>query len=102
MSLLTNEQISELACIASNQSTSRDLHDELHDWNEKQFFGIEVEPSWENAPVGAITAVFSMRWYDENGNLLLSDIFEEFPKPVTPHPHTEMIMKYEEEDDAPN
>jgi hypothetical protein len=96
MSLLTNEQISELACIASNQSTSRDLHDELHDWNEKQFFGIEVEPNWENAPVGAITAVFSMRWYDENGNLLLSDIFEEFPKPVTPHPHAEMIMKYAE------
>jgi hypothetical protein len=36
MSLLTEEQISELACIASNQSTSRDLHDELHEWNKKQ------------------------------------------------------------------
>ena len=89
MSLLTNEQLAELIGIASNQSTSMDLYEEFHDWNKKQFFGIEVEPDWGNAPVGAITAVFSMRWYDENGNLLLSDIFEEFPKPVTPHPHTQ-------------
>jgi hypothetical protein len=36
MSLLTNEQITEIIGIASNQSTSRDLHDELHEWNEKQ------------------------------------------------------------------
>jgi hypothetical protein len=36
MSLLTNEQIAELIGIASNQSTSRDLHDEFHEWNKKQ------------------------------------------------------------------
>jgi hypothetical protein len=36
MSLLTNEQIAELVGIASNQSTSKDLYEEFHDWNEKK------------------------------------------------------------------
>jgi hypothetical protein len=96
MSLLTNEQIAELVGIASNQSTSKDLYEEFHEWNEKQFFALEVEPNWEKAPTGAIKAAFSMCWYDENDNLLLSDIFEEFHKPVASHPHAEMIMKYAE------
>jgi hypothetical protein len=36
MSLLTEEQIAELIGIASNQSTSKDLYDEFHEWNGKQ------------------------------------------------------------------
>jgi hypothetical protein len=36
MSLLTNEQIAELVGIASNQSTSKDLYEEFHEWNEKK------------------------------------------------------------------
>jgi hypothetical protein len=107
MSLLTNEQIVELIGITlGKKSTSRDLHDEFHEWNKKQstklevthnqFIGLDVTPYWEKAPTGAIKAAFSMCWYDENDNLLLSDIFEEFPKPIRPHPHAEMIMKYAE------
>ena len=42
MSLLTNQQIAELVGIASNQSTSKDLHSEFHEWNEKQT-GVQVK-----------------------------------------------------------
>jgi hypothetical protein len=115
MALLTMKQVITLSekigkrqeLLTFNQTlTFKKIKDVIDDWNEKQsielevtpnqFIGLDVTPFWEKAPTGAIKAAFSMCWYDENYNLLLSDIFEEFSKPITPHPHAEMIMKYAE------
>ena len=95
MSLLTEEQIAELACIASNQSTSRDLHDEFREWNEKQnAFSVD----WNEAPEDAVQAIVNTFWVDKNGVTFgVYKTYYDRPKPViTPHPHAEMIMKYAE------
>jgi hypothetical protein len=95
MSLLTNEQIAELIGIASNQSTSRDLHDEFREWNEKQnAFSVD----WNEAPEDAVQAIVNTFWVDKIGVTFgVYKTYYDRPKPViTPHPHAEMIMKYAE------
>jgi hypothetical protein len=97
MSLLTEEQIVELACIASNQSTSMDLYEEFHDWNKKQTAQIEID--WSNAPPNAVSAVAHIAWVTKIGNWLVGYEMATFERPapaITPHPHAEMIMKYAE------
>jgi len=98
MSLLTNEQIAELIGIASNQSTSKDLYEEFREWNEKQT-GLQVNVNWSRAPNSAIGASIDVTWLNENGFNTLGYHLAKYdrpPKPVTPHPHAEMIMKYAE------
>jgi len=95
MALLAEEQLAELIGIASNQSTSRDLHDEFHEWNENQH---PVNVNWNDAPENAVQAVLNTFWVDKNG--VTFGVYKEYynrPKPtITPHPHAEMIMKYAE------
>lgn len=98
MSLLTNEQIAELIGIVNNQSTSKDLHDEFHEWNEKQT-GIQVNVDWSRAPDTAIGASIDVTWLNENGFNTLGYYLAKFSRPtpiITPHPHAEMIAKYAE------
>ena len=97
MSLLTEEQIAELACIASNQSTSRDLHDDFREWNEKQI-GVQVNVDWGKAPECAERAEVNFYWVGEDTWRFCFQIAKyDRPKPIiTPHPHAEMIMKYAE------
>lgn len=96
MSLLTNEQIAELACIASNQSTGRDLHDEFREWNEKQT-GAQVIIDWSRAPEYVVAASIGFAWVNEKGLYALGQTLKKLYKPepvITPHPHAEIIMKY--------
>lgn len=98
MSLLTNEQIAELACIASNQSTGRDLHDEFREWNEKQT-GVQVIIDWSRAPEYVVAASIGFAWVNEKGLYALGQTLKKLYKPepvITPHHHAEMIMKYAE------
>jgi hypothetical protein len=97
MSLLTEEQIAELACIASNQSTSRDLHDDFREWNEKQI-GVQVNVDWGKAPECADRAEVNFYWVGGDTWRFCFQIAKyDRPKPViTPHPHAEMIAKYAE------
>lgn len=101
MSLLTKEQITELVGLARNQSTSRDLHDEFCEWNEKQT-SVQVIIDWQNAPKFADKAVLRLHWVTGGKGSELwtaseDAIIFERPKPViTPHPHAEMMVKYAE------
>jgi hypothetical protein len=105
MALLTNEQVTTLIekickrqeLLTFNQGlTFKRIRSVIDDWNEEQFFHLGFISNWKNSPTGAVKAALSICWYDEKGNLILRDLIEEFPKPVTPHPHAEMIMKYAE------
>jgi hypothetical protein len=97
MSLLTEEQIAELACIASNQSTSRDLHDDFREWNEKQI-GVQVNVDWGKAPECADRAEVNFYWVGGDTWRFCFQIAKyDRPKPViTPHPHAEILAKYAE------
>jgi hypothetical protein len=101
MSLLTEEQIAELACIASNQSTSKDLYEEFHDWNKKQT-GVQVNVDWDkytkNSPHAALRLHFTIV---KDGLELWSDckktILIDRPTPVIKsHPHAYIMMEYAE------
>jgi hypothetical protein len=102
MSLLTEEQIAELACIASNQSTSKDLYQEFCKWNEKQDdlcgFLQCYEPKWLDLYKNVKKMDIKVNFYGDNENILETLIVSHHrPEPViTPHPHAEMIMKYAE------
>jgi hypothetical protein len=78
MSLLTNEQIETITSISLNQSTSKDLYDELCEWNEKQTVQIEID--WSKAPRGAEEAVLELHWLDRNGNKFAWDLFGYFER----------------------
>jgi hypothetical protein len=96
MSLLTNEQIAELIGIASNQSTSRDLHSEFHEWNEKQIPSIEFEPDWGNVPSNITRVYLDAVWFNSEMKEIERTTICCWDKPIPPHPHAEMIMKYAE------
>jgi hypothetical protein len=96
MSLLTNEQIAELVGIASNQSTSKDLHSEFHEWNEKQIPSIEFEPDWGNVPSNITRVYLDAVWFNSEMKEIERTTICCWDKPITPHPHAEMIMKYAE------
>jgi hypothetical protein len=126
MSLLTNEQIAELVGIASNQSTSKDLYEEFHEWNEKQPAQHVIAPNWDIAPdwanYWAVDANGIPHWFDTEPmlNIKLNEFciqeqshyrflrsmsvvenwtesLQKRPKPViTPHPHAAIIAKYAE------
>ncbi len=102
MSLLTEEQIAELACIASNQSTSKDLYQEICEWNEKQDdlcgFLQCYEPKWLDLSKNVKKMDIKVNFYADNENILEALIVTHHrPEPViTPHPHAETLAKYAE------
>ena len=98
MSILTEKQIAKITFIALNQSTSRDLYEELCEWNEKQLsFNVNRNVNWDDAPKWAETATIVLKWVGAGNleNVILER--HERPEPViTPHPHAKLMMKYAE------
>jgi hypothetical protein len=95
MSLLTEEQIAELVGIASNQSTSKDLYQEFCEWNERQT-ATQFEPDWDKTPSNATRIYLDAVWFNSEMKEIDRTTICCFDRPVTPHPHAEMIMKYAE------
>ena len=98
MALLTEKQIQIITLIALNQSTSKDLYDELCEWNEKQP-STQFEPDWSRAPKSAVGASVSVTWVNETGYNTLGYTLANYDRPasvITPHPHVEMMVKYAE------
>jgi hypothetical protein len=97
MSLLTNEQIAELAELAINKSPHLKLFDTFHEWNKKQT-GMQVDVDWSKAPECADRAEINFYWASEDTWRFCFRIAKYHrPEPViTPHPHAEMIAKYAE------
>ena len=95
MSVLTEKQVAELAFIASNQSTSKDLYSEFCEWNEKQ--PAQFKPDWSKAPKYAVGAALNLAWLTENGSWALGYQIAKYDRPapvITPHPHAAMMLKY--------
>lgn len=98
MALLTEEQIKQLLAITSNQSTSKDLHDELCEWNKKQTTQ-QIEPDWSKASDNVISAVVHVTWVTKLGTWVGSYPVATFDRPapvIIPHPHAEIMAKYAE------
>ena len=99
MSLLTEEQVKELANLHIVWRDDRThefsyLH-YLKEWNEKQT-GIQVKPNWDLAPKEATAADIKLLWRGIEQSWALEAVFASIPRPITPHPHAEIIAKYAE------
>jgi hypothetical protein len=101
MSLLTEEQLEQIRKTHAewwNDNEETSYLETLYRWNEKQT-GLQVNVDWSRAPDTAIGASVSVTWVIKNGfnthGYHLAK-YDRPPKPVTPHPHAEMIMKYAE------
>ena len=95
MSLLTEKQIAELACIASNQSTSKDLYEEFCEWNKKQT-AQQFEPDWDNTPSSATKVYLDAVWFNSDMKEIDRLAICGWDRPTTSHPHAEIMMKYAE------
>lgn len=101
MSLLTEEQLEQIRKTHAewwNANEETSYLETLHIWNEKQT-SLQVNVDWSRAPNSAIGASIDVTWLNENGFNTLGYHLAKYdrpPKPVTPHPHAELIMKYAE------
>jgi hypothetical protein len=95
MSLLTNDQIMELAELAINKSPHLTLFDTFYDWNERQT-ATQFEPDWDKTPSNATRVYLDAVWFNSEMKEIDRTTICCFDRPVTPHPHAEMIMKYAE------
>ena len=68
---------------------------ELRKWNEKQT-GIQFYVNWNNAPPSASRAELTIAWHNNNKFLISENVLGLIPRPITPHPHAEIIAKYAE------
>ena len=98
MALLTEKQIKEIiTLIALNQSTSKDLYDELCEWNEKQT--AQFEPDWSKAPEGTDSVIIKSYWVND-GIWTFGENVTKYDRPpapiITPHPHAALIAKFAE------
>jgi len=94
MNLLNTKQIAELVTIASNQSTSKDLHDEFDEWNKKQ--RSFIEPNWNRLPSKIKYCHLRHYYFDDIGNEIDFEFIINFERPATPHPHAALMAKYAE------
>lgn len=94
MALLTEKQIEIITLIALNQSTSKDLYDELCEWNEKQATQ-QFEPDWEKTSSNATKVYLDAVWFNSEMKEIDRTTICGWDRP-TPHPHAALIMKYAE------
>ena len=99
MSLLTQKQLEEIQTFHDDIGECTFPHEEcfikeLIEWNKKQTAQIEID--WSKAPDSTVSAVAHLAWIDEDGYLLPGYEIASFERPVTPHPHAEMMAKYAE------
>lgn len=94
MNLLNTKQIAELVTIASNQSTSKDLHDEFEEWNKKQ--QSFIEPNWNRLPSKIKYCHLRHYYFDDIGNEIDWEFIINFERPTIPHPHADLMAKYAE------
>ena len=96
MSLLTEEQITEIINIATQQSEFAEiLKLKLDHWNSNQK-STQVEPDWTNAHLKATKVYLESVWYNNEKEEIYRKTIYGWNRPVTPHPHAEMMAKYAE------
>jgi hypothetical protein len=95
MALLTEEQINQLLKMASVTSTARSYHEELCEWNEKQATQ-QFEPDWEKISSSATKVYLDAVWFNAEMKEIDRTTICGWNRPVTPHPHAEIMMKYAE------
>ena len=96
MSLLTKQQIADILWMSWDHGHFewKGFKWDLMRWNKKQT--AQFEPDWSKAPDSTVSAVAHLAWIDEDGYMLPGYEIATFERPVTPHPHAEMMAKYAE------
>ena len=92
MSLLTEEQVLDLT--AAILDTNGIIYWRVKKWNEKQPTRPALPLDWNLAPKWADRATVSVTW--DGVGLTDTVVLSRTKRPVTPHQHAEMMVKYAE------
>ena len=102
MALLTEEQIQDLYLQLDNVSSKSAMQKVIQEWNEKSQIKYDLcdfleyyKHDWDDKFLKPKRLELNAIFYDENGNEIerLCSFKE---RPVTPHPHAEIMAKYAE------
>lgn len=96
MALLTEEQIQDLYLQLDNVSSTSAMQKVIQKWNEKQQPSTQFEPNWDNAPCDATSVYLQSAWFDTHMKEIYRVTICGWGRPVTPHPHAEIMAKYAE------
>ena len=94
MSLLTEEQINDILDI-TNVCFSSSSAKKLIEWNEKQP-STQFEPAWEKTSSNATKVYLDAVWFNSDMKEIDRTTICGWDRPVTPHPHATMMLKYAE------
>lgn len=95
MALLTEEQIKEIDTMRFRFNEHHFKY-ELEKWNKKQQPSTQFEPDWHNAPCHATSVYLQSAWFDTHMKEIYRVTICGWGRPVTPHPHAEIMAKYAE------
>ena len=96
MALLNEEQIQDLYLQLDNVSSTSAMQKVIQKWNEKQQPSTQFEPNWDNAPCDATSVYLQSAWFDTHMKEIYRVTICGWGRPVTPHPHAEIMAKYAE------
>ena len=96
MALLTEVQIHEVAAIFAHRRDANiaTIFHAIKEWNEKQ--QSFIEPNWNRLPSKIKYCHLRHYYFDDIGNEIDWQFIISYERPVTPHPHAGIIMKYAE------
>lgn len=94
MALLTEEQINDILDI-TNVCFSSSSAKKLIEWNEKQP-STQFEPAWEKTSSNATKVYLDAVWFNSEMKEIDRTTICGWDRPVTPHPHAEIMAKYAE------
>lgn len=98
MSLLTEEQIAELAKRIQSHALGKSVAEVIHEWSSE--YTARFKPDWNKAPKDANYWQIRETWHDKEGNQLAKGGFlAQRTRPewaITSHPHLALIKKYAE------
>lgn len=94
MALLTEEQINDILDI-TNVCESSIVVSKLIEWNEKQP-STQFEPDWKKTSSNATRVYLDAVWFNSGMKEIDRTTICGWDRPVTPHPHAKIIVKYAE------
>lgn len=94
MSLLSEEQVSELASVLDKCGCWESYELLIKNWNAQQKPVDQTEPDWNEAPKNAAYWSLKEVWTDKNANQLDWGFIKQRERPITAHPNAAVMLKY--------
>jgi len=98
MSLLTEKQIDEICntFLINRDTNIVAIKAAVEKWNEEQIPSTQFEPDWDKTSSNATRVYLDAVWFNSEMKEIDRTTICCWDRPITPHPHAEIMMKYAE------